>query len=101
MYLCKSTGARDRLLSAAGTCRFEHTVAQLHEKRATAQAEAKAAQAYTENGFTVLEQRPESWDPAHIPLRYLVTTEGTEADDNTRHRPHPLGGTALRGHRTL
>ncbi|WP_231110529.1 ParB/RepB/Spo0J family partition protein [Mycobacterium avium] len=75
-------GALDRLLSAAGTPLFEHTVAQLREERASAQAEARAAQAYTEKGFTVLKQRPESWDPAYIPLRYLVTAEGTQADDN-------------------
>jgi len=51
-------GALDRLLNAAGTRRFEHTVAQLREDRATEEAEAKAAQGYSERGFTVLEERP-------------------------------------------
>ncbi|HYB40015.1 MAG TPA: hypothetical protein VEF72_32745 [Mycobacterium sp.] len=61
--------ALDRLLNAAGTRRFEHTVAQLREERATAEAEAKTAQCYTERGFTVLPQRPESWDEACIRRR--------------------------------
>ena len=64
-------GALDRLLNAAGTRRFEHTVAQLREERA--EAEAKAAQGWTERGFTVLPQQPQSWDEACIPLRYLVS----------------------------
>ena len=37
-------GALDRLMSVAGTRRFEHTVAQLREERASAQAQAEAAQ---------------------------------------------------------
>ena len=74
-------GALDRLMSVAGTRRFEHTVAQLREERASAQAQAEAAQRYTERGFTVLDQRPQAWDPACIPLRYLVTTDGSEADE--------------------
>ena len=74
--------AVERLTSVAGTRRFEHTVAQLRQERASARAEAQAAQVYTDKGFTVLEQRPESWDPACIPLRYLVTAEGAEPDDN-------------------
>lgn len=61
--------ALDRLLNAAGTRRFEHTVAQLREERATAEAEAKTAQSWTERGFTVLPQRPESWDEACIRRR--------------------------------
>jgi ParB family transcriptional regulator, chromosome partitioning protein len=69
-------GALDRLLNAAGTGRCEHTVAQLREERATAEAEAQAAQGYSERGFTVLPQRPQSWDEACIPLRFLVSTDG-------------------------
>lgn len=80
-------GALDRLLSSAGTRWFEHKVAQLREERASAEAEALAAQAYTEKGFTVLEQRPESWDEGCIPLHYLVTAEGAEADDNAVTNP--------------
>jgi ParB family chromosome partitioning protein len=75
-------GALDRLVSAAGTRRFEHMIAQLREERASAEAEAQAAQVYTDKGYTVLAQRPESWDQACIPLHYLVTAEGAEADDN-------------------
>ncbi|CQD24287.1 nuclease [Mycobacterium lentiflavum] len=75
-------GAVERLLDVAGTPRFEHAVAQLRKDRASAEAEAQAAQGWTERGFTVLEQRPETWDQACIPLRYLVTAQGAEAGDN-------------------
>ena len=80
-------GALDRLLSAAGTRRFEHTVAQLREERASAEAKAQAAQVYTDKGYTVLDQRPESCDPACIPLHYLVTAEGAEADERAVTNP--------------
>lgn len=80
-------GALDRLLSAAGTRRFEHTVAQLREERAAAEAKAQATQVYTDKGYTVLEQRPESSDPACIPLHYLVTAEGAEADERALTNP--------------
>jgi ParB family transcriptional regulator, chromosome partitioning protein len=80
-------GAVDRLIEVAGTRRFDHTVAQLREERAEAEAEAQAAQVYTDKGFTVLEERPESWDPACIALRFLVTPEGAEADDKAVTNP--------------
>ena len=80
-------GALDRLLSAAGTRRFEHTVAQLREERASAEAKAQAAQVYTDKGYTVLEQRPESSDPACVPLHYLVTAEGAEVDERAVTNP--------------
>lgn len=75
-------GAVDRLLRSAGSGWFEHTVAQLRQQRATDEARAQAAPAYTDKGFTLLEQRPDSWDPACIPLHYLVTADGEEADDD-------------------
>jgi ParB family chromosome partitioning protein len=74
-------GALERLLGVAGTRRFEHTVAQLRKDRASAEAEAQAAQGWVERGFTVLEQRPESWNEAFIPLNYLATAEGRAADE--------------------
>lgn len=80
-------GALDRLLSVAGTRRFEHTVAQLREERASAEAEAQASQGYIEKGFTVLEQRPDSWDQNCISLHYLVTAEGAEADQSAITKP--------------
>lgn len=80
-------GAVERLISAAGSRRFEHTVAQLREERASAEAEARAAQVYIDKGFTVLEERPESWNPSCIPLHYLVTPEGAEADDKAVTNP--------------
>lgn len=74
-------GAVDRLIEAAGTGRFEHTVAQLREERISAEAEAKAAQGYTDKGFTVLTEQPEAWNEACIPLRHLVTADGAGADE--------------------
>lgn len=79
--------AVDRLLSVAGTRRFEHTIAQLREERASAEAEAQAAQGYTGRGFTVLAQQPQGWDEACIPLRHLVTAGGTEADEQAVTEP--------------
>jgi ParB family chromosome partitioning protein len=75
-------GALDRLINAAGTRRFDHSVAQLREERVSAQAEAQAAHGYRDRGFTVLTEHPESWDQACIPLRHLLTADGTEADEH-------------------
>ena len=80
-------GAVDRLLSVAGTRRFEHMVAQLREERASAEAEAQAAQGYTDRGFTVLLERPASWDEACIPLRYLLNSDGSDADEQAVTEP--------------
>lgn len=74
-------GAVDRLIAAAGTRRFEHTVAQLREERASAEAEAEAAQRWTERGFTVLDERPESRDEGCVALNYLLTAEGNPAGE--------------------
>jgi ParB family chromosome partitioning protein len=51
-------GAIDRLINAAGTRRFDHTVAQLREERVSAHAEAQAAQGYRDRGFTVFTEHP-------------------------------------------
>ena len=80
-------GALDRLLNAAGTRRFEHTVAQLREQRASAEAEAQAAQGYSERGFTILSQRPQAMSEDYIPLRYLLTADGAEADEQAVTEP--------------
>jgi ParB family chromosome partitioning protein len=74
-------GAAERLLTVAGTRRFEHTVAQLREERASAEAQAQAAQSFTERGLTVLWQRPQAWDEACIPLNHLGTADGQQADE--------------------
>lgn len=74
-------GAVDRLMRSAGGTWFEHTVAQLRQERVTTQARTHAAQPLADKGFTILEQRPDSWDPACIPLHHLLTAEGDEADD--------------------
>lgn len=79
--------ALERLLDAAGTRRFDHTVAQLREERASAEAEAKAAQTYTERGFTVLPQRTDAWDGACIPVGHLVTADGAYADEQAITNP--------------
>ncbi|OBG71000.1 MULTISPECIES: ParB N-terminal domain-containing protein [unclassified Mycobacterium] len=74
-------GAVDRLMRSAGGTWFEHTVAQLRQERAADEARAHAAQPFADKGFTILEDRPDSWDPACIPLHHLVTADGDEADD--------------------
>jgi ParB family transcriptional regulator, chromosome partitioning protein len=74
-------GAAERLLTAAGTRRFEHTVAQLREERASAEAQAQAAQSFSERGLTVLWHRPQAWDEACIPLNHLGTADGQQADE--------------------
>ncbi|WP_204815342.1 ParB/RepB/Spo0J family partition protein [Mycobacterium riyadhense] len=78
-------GAVERLMRSAGGSWFEHTLAQLRQERDTAQARARAAQPYAEKGFTILEQRPASWDPACIPLHHLVTAEGDTAVTSPAH----------------
>lgn len=80
-------GAVERLMSAADSGWFEHTVAQLRQQRATDEARAQVAPAYGDKGFTLLEQRPDSWDPACIPLHHLVTADGEEADDDAVTHP--------------
>jgi acyl-CoA synthetase (AMP-forming)/AMP-acid ligase II len=80
-------GAVDRLIEAAGSPGFERTLAQLREQRASDEAEAKAAQSYTERGLTVLSERPRGWDEAYIPLHYLKTADGAEADENAITNP--------------
>lgn len=80
-------GAVERLMSAADSGWFEHTVAQLRQQRATDEARAQVAPAYADKGFTLLEQRPDSWDPACIPLHHLVTADGEEADDDAVTHP--------------
>ncbi|KAA1250757.1 nuclease [Mycobacterium simiae] len=74
-------GALSRLTQAAGTARFEHTVAQLREEKASAEAEAQAAQGFVERGFTWLSDRPQEWDPDCIPLYRLHTADGAPADE--------------------
>jgi len=80
-------GALEWLLPAAGTRRFDHTVAQLRQERASADAEAQAAQAFRERGVTVLDQRPRAWDEACIGLRHLTTPDGHTADERAVTEP--------------
>lgn len=84
-------GAVERLMSAARSGWFEHTVAQLRQQRATDAARAEVAPTYSDKGFTLLEQRPDSWDPACIPLHHLVTAGGEEADDDAVTHPAHWG----------
>jgi ParB family transcriptional regulator, chromosome partitioning protein len=71
----------ERLLHHAGDRWFDHTLGQLREERASAQAQAEAAQQFRERGFTVLAEQPASYDEDRIPLRYLVTADGGEAGE--------------------
>lgn len=80
-------GAISRLMQAAGTRSFEHMVAQLRQERAANAAEAKAAQAYVERGFTWLQQRPDASDPDCIALHHLLTADGAAADEQAVSNP--------------
>ena len=55
---------------------FDHTVAQLRQKRETAKAYADAAEAYADQGYRVLDVRPAWRDTSCIELRWLRTPEG-------------------------
>ena len=68
-----------RLLQVAGSPSFDHTVAQLRTEREIAELEAEAAATYTEQGYTVLEQRPRWDDMSCLSIRYLRTPEGDAA----------------------
>lgn len=74
-------GACERLLSVAGTRRFEHTVAQLRKERVSAQAQAQAEHHWRERGFTVLDERPAAFDADCISLGHLRTGDGEPADE--------------------
>lgn len=74
-------GAISRLMQVAGSRSFEHVVAQLRQERAAAEAEAQAAHAYVERGFTWLQERPGSSDPGCIALHHLLTADGAQADE--------------------
>jgi ParB family chromosome partitioning protein len=79
--------AIDRLVAAARTPRFEHVVSQLRAERAEAEAEAKAVDAYTSEGFTVLDERPDHWDPSCVALRHLVTADDEMVDEDAVSNP--------------
>lgn len=79
-------GALSRLMQAAGSRRFEHLVSQLRQEKITAEAEAKAAQSYIDQGFAVLDEQP-SFDPDCVPLYRLRTAEDSEADESAVTHP--------------
>lgn len=70
-----------RLLDAAGEPRFDHTLAQLREERASAQAYEAAAASYTARGFTVLDNDPGWGNPSCVSTRYLRTADGGEVTE--------------------
>ena len=73
--------AVDRLLQAAGRNYFDHTLAQLRQNRELRIAQDAAAARYREQGWTVLDDRPRIHEhPEYVPLHFLVTADGDEAD---------------------
>jgi ParB family chromosome partitioning protein len=74
--------ALDRLTNAAGTPRFDHVVAQLRQHQASRRAQQEAEQHWRDKGFTVLEDRPNPWDPDCVDLLHLRTTDGARANDD-------------------
>jgi ParB family chromosome partitioning protein len=79
--------ALQRLVDAAGSPRFDHTVAQLREERAAQQAYADAAATSPAQGYTVLDQCPHWRDTSRVGLRYLRTAAGAEATDEAVTNP--------------
>jgi ParB family chromosome partitioning protein len=69
------------LARVAGTASFDYTVERLRNQQASLKAEREAEAVWREKGFTVLEQVPDSWDPAYVALAFLVTASGEEADE--------------------
>jgi ParB family chromosome partitioning protein len=55
-------------------------VAQLRQDRISYEAHAKAAAEYTEQGFSVLDERPWWSDPAYVPAHHLSTTDGQSVE---------------------
>jgi ParB family chromosome partitioning protein len=51
---------------------FEHTLEQLRAERASAQAMVAGEQQYRELGYTVLDERPASWDPDFVEFGFLL-----------------------------
>lgn len=70
-----------QLARVAGTPSFDYTVERLRNQQASLKAEREAEAAWREKGFTVLDQVPDSWDPAYVELAFLVTASGEEADE--------------------
>jgi ParB family chromosome partitioning protein len=68
--------ALEKLTAAAGSPRFDHVVAQLRQDRTSYEARVKAAAEYTEQGFTVLDERPWWSGPAYVPAHHLSTADG-------------------------
>jgi ParB family chromosome partitioning protein len=71
--------ALERLLRAAGTARFDQLAAQIRAEQAEAAELQRAEQQWAEQGYTVLDGQPASFDPACIPLDQLRRPDGTDA----------------------
>jgi ParB family chromosome partitioning protein len=71
--------AMERLLNPQWQS-FDHVAAQLREERASAQAQAEAEQRYRDEGYTVLTETPQSFDPFCVPLQMLLRADGEHAD---------------------
>lgn len=76
--------AVERLLRAAqsGEGAFAHTVAYLRQARVTAGLFADAEKQYTQQGYTVLADRPHWSDITCLGLRYLRTPGGDEPSED-------------------
>lgn len=71
----------DKLLQAAGRAWFDAEVERFRRMRAERAERQKAAKAYTEQGFTVLEEYP-GYGDGWIPLHHLRTADGSEPDES-------------------
>jgi ParB family chromosome partitioning protein len=77
------TDAVQRLTVVAGTSRFDHVVAQLRQQQASQRAQVEAEKVWRDKGFTVLDERPRSWDINCVELCYLRTADGTMVEEDS------------------
>ena len=81
--------AVDRLLRAAnhGPQHFDHAVSSLRAQRESDALYAEAEKVYTEQGFTVLEDRPRWNDFSAIRPDYLQNADGERVPDDIEKEP--------------
>lgn len=73
-------GASERLATAAMAGKFDHAAAEMRQERETRRSWQAAADSYTADGYTVLEEKPSWNDQTNRQLCDLVTAERKTAE---------------------
>ena len=84
------------LLTAAGTGRFEHKVAELRQRREDEKAYQNTVNRSAGQGYTILDETPHYGDPSCVELRYLNTAEGQPATETPSPTPRTGRSTSWR-----